>query len=352
MSTRSITIIKPDDWHLHVRDGDMLDAVIGHTASQFGRAMIMPNLSPPVTTVQSALAYRDRIVNAANRAEAHTAGFKPLMSLYLTDHTSTDTIQQAAEHPDIVGAKLYPSGATTNSSSGVTRISGIMQVLEKMAETGLVLQIHGEVTDPHVDIFDREATFIEQVLQPIHLELPELKIVLEHITTKQGIEFVESAGANVAGTLTAHHLLFNRNELFRGGLKPHYYCLPVLKREQHRQALIEAATSGSSQFFLGTDSAPHTQNAKEAACGCAGCYTAHTAMALYARAFERMEALHHLEQFASLAGPAFYGLAANTKQITLRKQDWSVPDHYTTKQGECIIPLLNGETLDWQIAND
>lgn len=331
----------------------MLDAVIGHTASQFGRAIIMPNLNSPVTTVERALEYRDRITNAARAATEsgdNVSEFKPLMSLYLTDHTSTRTIQEAANHADIVGAKLYPSGATTNSASGVTRISAIMPVLEKMAETGLVLQIHGEVTDVQIDIFDREATFIEQILEPICSELPELKIVLEHITTRQGIEFVENANHNVSGTLTAHHLLFNRNELFRGGLRPYYYCLPVLKREEHRQALIEAATLGSDKFFLGTDSAPHTQDAKEAACGCAGCYTAPTALALYARAFETMAALDNLEQFTSLAGPKFYGLSTNSQRITLVKQDWTVPDHYATEQGERIIPLLNGEVLDWQVS--
>ncbi|MFT5259903.1 MAG: dihydroorotase [Saprospiraceae bacterium] len=346
---RTIEIIQPDDWHLHVRDGEMMQSVIGHTASSFGRAMIMPNLNPPVTSVDQALAYRDRITAAAKQ---HDSGsdFKPLMSLYLTDSTALSEIQAAADQEDIVGAKLYPSGATTNSDSGVTRISGIMPVLEKMAETSLVLQIHGEVTDPHVDIFDREAVFIEQVLEPIHREIPELKIVLEHITTSHGIDFVKNASDAVAGTLTAHHLLFNRNELFKGGIRPHYYCLPVLKREEHRQALINAATSGSDSFFLGTDSAPHTQNAKEAACGCAGCYTAHAALPLYAMAFERMEALEHFEQFASLAGPKFYGLPANTGRIKLVKQDWAVPEVYLSDDQQKIIPLLAGETLDWQVV--
>ncbi len=342
---RTLEIIAPDDWHLHVRDGEMLNTVIEHTARAFCRAVIMPNLNPPVTTVEQALAYRERILAALEPASQ----FQPLMSIYLTDDTSLSEISQAAEHPIIVGAKLYPPGVTTNSDSGVTRISAIMPLLEHMADTRLVLQVHGEVTDPHVDVFDREAVFIDQILDPIHRELPELKIVLEHITTKQGVEFVQSANNTVGGTLTAHHLLYNRNEMFRGGLRPHSYCLPVLKREEHRQALIKAAVSGSDNFFLGTDSAPHVKHAKEAACGCAGSYTAHAALPLYARAFEHMEALDNLEQFASVAGAKFYGLALNEQRVSLRKQDWAVPEVYETADKQKIVPLLAGEQMDWQV---
>lgn len=347
MST--IEIITPDDWHIHLRDGAVMQAVIGHTSSCFGRAMVMPNLSPAITTVAQALAYRDAIIAAAKRHNPQS-NFQPLMSLYLTDSTPLTEIQAAAEHPSLVGAKLYPAGATTHSAAGVTRISGIMAVLEKMAQAGLVLQVHGEVTDPHVDLFDREAVFIEQVLEPIHREIPQLKIVLEHISTREGIDFVNSAGGAVAGTLTAHHLLFNRNALFKGGLRPHYYCLPVLKREQHREALMRAAVSGSDLFFLGTDSAPHTQNSKESACGCAGCYTAHAALPLYAMAFERAQALQNFEQFTSIAGAKFYGLAPNAGRIKLVKQDWTIADFYTTDDAQKIIPLLAGETLDWQVV--
>ncbi len=338
------SLIAPDDWHLHVRDGDLLSTVINHTAHTFKRAVIMPNLNPPVTTVTRALQYRDEILAAVDEQYE----FQPLMSLYLTDNTTEADVTEAAAHPSIIGFKLYPSGATTNSDAGVTRISSLMGVLEKMAELGVVLQIHGEVTDPHVDIFDREAVFIDQVLDPIHRELPELKIVLEHITTSHGIDFVNSATRHVGGTLTAHHLLYNRNELFRGGLRPHYYCLPVLKREEHRRALVEAAISGSDRFFLGTDSAPHTQHAKESACGCAGCYTAHAGLELYARAFEHMEALSKLEHFASIAGPKFYGLPVNKTRITLKQEAWQVPSHFATAQGEHIIPLLADESMVWR----
>lgn len=343
---RKITLRTPDDCHLHVRDGEMLKRVINHTASEFARAVIMPNLAPPVTTVDMAHEYRKRILAALEGSH----NFEPLMTLYLTDNTRKQDIAEASNTDWLVGAKLYPAGATTNSSSGVSSIVGLMPILETMAETGLVLQVHGEVTDPHIDIFDREAVFIEQVLLPIVHELPELKIVLEHITTEQGIQFVESASENIAGTLTPQHLLFNRNEIFRGGIRPHNYCLPVLKREKHRAALARAATSGNAKFFLGTDSAPHSQTAKEAACGCAGCYTAHAAMPMYARLFEHYEALDKLEQFSSAAGARFYGLPLNKGTITLVKESWQVPDSYSVSDEQALVPLFAGETIDWKVV--
>ncbi len=342
---RNITLRRPDDCHLHVRDGAMLKRVINHTAREFARAVIMPNLAPPITTVAEAGDYRQRILASLDEG----ISFQALMTLYLTDNTRPQDIVEASQSDWLVGAKLYPAGATTNSSSGVSSIVGLMPILEKMAETGLVLQVHGEVTDPHIDIFDREAVFIEQVLLPIVHELPELKIVLEHITTEQGIQFVESASDNIAGSLTPQHLLFNRNEIFRGGIRPHNYCLPVLKRETHRAALAKAATSGSHKFFLGTDSAPHTQQAKEAACGCAGCYTAHAAMPMYARLFEHYEALDKLELFASTAGAQFYGLPLNEGSITLQKQSWEVPLSYPVSDGQSLVPLFAGETMDWKL---
>ncbi|MEE9447122.1 MAG: dihydroorotase [Arenicellales bacterium] len=344
---RTISLRAPDDCHLHVRDDDMLNLVVNHTAKEFQRAVIMPNLKTPITTVTQAAEYRKRIQTATD--EQHH--FEPLMTLYLTDETAKNEIIKASETAWLVGAKLYPAGATTNSSSGVTSIVGLMPILETMAENGLILQVHGEVTDPHIDIFDREAMFIEQILLPITHELPELKIVLEHITTKQGVDFVTSASNNIAGSLTAHHLLFNRNEIFRGGIRPHAYCLPVLKREEHRTALARAATSGSDKFFLGTDSAPHTRTAKESACGCAGCYTAHAAMPMYARLFEQLEALDNLEHFASVAGANFYGLPLNDQTITLGKNAWQVPEHYAAGKGEEIIPLFAGEMMDWRILD-
>lgn len=343
---RTIQLRTPDDCHLHVRDGEMLKRVINHTAREFGRAVIMPNLAPPVTTLALARAYRERIIAALDK----DLTFEPLMTLYLTDDTREQDIIEAAQRDWLVGAKLYPAGATTNSSSGVSSIVRLMPILEKMAETGLILQVHGEVTDPHIDIFDREAVFIEQVLLPITQELPELKVVLEHITTEQGIQFVESQGDHIAGSLTPQHLLFNRNEIFRGGIRPHHYCLPVLKREQHRAALAKAATSGSRKFFLGTDSAPHLQHAKEAACGCAGCYSAHAAMPMYAQLFEHYEALDKLEQFASVAGANFYGLPLNQGQITLQKQSWQVPETYSVADGQTLVPLFAGERMDWQLG--
>lgn len=346
MTMRKITLRTPDDCHLHVRDGKMLRRVINHTAHEFARAVIMPNLAPPVTTVDIAREYRHRIQAALEGS----LSFEPLMTLYLTDNTRKQDIVEASQTDWLVGAKLYPAGATTNSSSGVSSIVGLMPVLEKMAETGLILQVHGEVTDPHIDIFDREAVFIEQVLLPIVHELPELKIVLEHITTEQGIQFVQSAAGNIAGSLTPQHLLFNRNEIFRGGIRPHNYCLPVLKREKHRSALAKAATSGSSRFFLGTDSAPHIQSAKESACGCAGCYTAHAAMPMYASLFEHYEALENLEQFASISGADFYGLPLNEGTITLTKESWQVPDTYAVSDGQNLVPLFAGEIMDWKLV--
>ncbi|HED52057.1 MAG TPA: dihydroorotase [Gammaproteobacteria bacterium] len=341
----NLTIRRPDDWHLHVRDGDTLRAVIAHTAQQFGRAIIMPNLKPPVTDTTAAQNYRQRILDALP-ADTH---FEPLMTLYLTDNTSPDTIR-AAQNSRIVNAiKYYPAGATTNSDAGVTRIENTWPALEAMQEAGIPLLVHGEVTDPAVDIFDREAVFIEQVLEPITQRFPALKIVLEHITTQQGIDFVIGTSDKIAGTLTAHHLLLNRNALFAGGIRPHNYCLPILKREQHREALVEAATSGNPKFFLGTDSAPHPRQAKESACGCAGLYTAHAAIELYAEAFEQAGALDRLEAFASHFGPDFYGLPRNDGTITLIREDWTVPDHFPMGDDK-LIPMRAGETLRWKLA--
>ena len=342
---RSLTLRAPDDCHLHLRDTRILECVVNHTAREFRRAVVMPNLKIPVTTVDLAHEYRKRIQAAV---DDHFS-FDPLMTLYLTDNTQARDISEAAATDWLVGAKLYPAGATTNSSSGVSSIVKLMPILEKMAQTGLILQVHGEVTDPHIDIFDREAVFIEQVLLPIVHELPELKIVLEHITTRQGIEFVEASSENIAGSLTPQHLLFNRNELFRGGMRPHHYCLPVLKRESHRAALASAATSGSAKFFLGTDSAPHTRQAKENACGCAGCYSAHAAMPMYTRLFEHYEALDKLEQFSSVNGAHFYGLDLNPGTITLAKESWQVPGGYPVANGESVVPLFAGEKMDWKV---
>ncbi len=341
----NLTIQRPDDWHLHVRDGDTLRAVIAHTARQFGRAIIMPNLKPPVTDTTAAQNYRRRILDALP-ADTH---FEPLMTLYLTDNTSPDTIRAAQNSHIVTAIKYYPAGATTNSDAGVTRIENTWPALEAMQETGIPLLVHGEVTDPAVDIFDREAVFIEQVLEPISKRFPALKIVLEHITTQQGIDFVIGMSDKIAGTLTAHHLLLNRNALFAGGIRPHNYCLPILKREQHREALVEAATSGNPKFFLGTDSAPHPRQAKESACGCAGLYTAHAAIELYAEAFEQAGALDRLEAFASHFGPDFYGLPRNDGTITLIREDWTVPDHYPMGDDK-LIPMRAGETLRWKLA--
>ncbi len=344
MSTpHTLTLIRPDDWHLHVRDGAALAAVVPHTARQFGRAIIMPNLRPPVTTTAQALAYRERI------AAAVPAGlsFEPLMTLYLTDNTPAEEIAQA-KAAGIVALKLYPAGATTNSDAGVTDIRKTYATLEAMQRAGLPLLVHGEVTDPAIDVFDREAVFIDQVMQPLRRDFPELKVVFEHITTQEAAQYVASAGAHTAATITAHHLLYNRNAIFQGGLRPHYYCLPVLKREVHRQALLAAATSGSERFFLGTDSAPHPALLKEHAAACAGCYTALTAIELYAEAFELAGALGKLEAFASLNGPAFYGLPVNTSRITLQREPWTLPE--TLPFGDASLkPLRGGELLSWHL---
>ena len=339
-----LTLTRPDDWHLHVRDGDALTTVIPHTARQFARAIIMPNLQPPVTTTAQALGYRERIVAAVPDG----VQFTPLMTLYLTDRTTADDIDEAKASKAVQAVKLYPAGATTNSAAGVTDISNTYAALESMEQQGLPLLVHAEVTDPDVDVFDREKVFIERHLQPLTQRFPQLKVVLEHVTTREGVDFVSSAPDTIAATITAHHLLLNRNAMFRGGLQPHTYCLPVLKREVHREALLAAATSGNRKFFLGTDSAPHARERKESTCGCAGIYTAHAALELYAQAFEDADALQQLEGFASHFGADFYGLPRNTEQITLVKQDWQVADSYPLA-GSALVPLFAGETLHWQI---
>jgi len=342
----SITLLRPDDWHLHVRDGDALKTVVPHTAQRFGRALIMPNLRPPVTTVEQALAYRQRIRAAVPAGLA----FEPLMTLYLTDTLPPAEIDLACDSDAVVAVKYYPAGATTNSDSGVTAIERAWPVLERMAERGLPLCVHGEVTDPAVDVFDREQVFIEQVLEPLSRRFPALRIVFEHITTTAAVDFVRSAGPDVAATITAHHLLLNRNAIFAGGIRPHHYCLPVLKRERHRQALVAAATSGEPKFFLGTDSAPHAVSAKEQACGCAGCYTAHAGIELYAEVFDRAGALNRLEGFASRHGPAFYRLPVNSERITLRRERWEVPASYPFLPGDPLVPLHAGEKLGWRLV--
>ena len=339
-----LTIRRPDDWHLHVRDGAQLAAVVPHSAAQFARAIIMPNLRPPVTTAAQALAYKERILAAVPPGVA----FEPLMTLYLTDNVPVDEIARA-KAAGIVACKLYPAGATTNSDAGVTDIRKIAPVLEAMQKVGLLLLVHGEVTSPEIDIFDREAVFIQQQLIPLRARFPELKIVFEHITTREAAHYVAESDAFTAATITAHHLLYNRNALFTGGIRPHYYCLPVLKREVHRQALVQAATSGSGKFFLGTDSAPHPARLKEHASGCAGCYTAHAAIELYAEAFDAAGALDRLESFASLHGPAFYGLPVNEGTITLRREAWTVSEHFAFGEGE-LKPLRAGEQLSWCVV--
>jgi len=341
----TLTITRPDDWHLHVRDGAALATVVPHTAVQFGRALIMPNLRPPVTSVAQALAYRQRIASAVPAGLA----FEPLMSLYLTDNLAPAEIPRAKQ-AGIVALKLYPAGATTNSDAGVTDVRNIYSILEAMQKAGLLLLLHGEVTDSSIDIFDREAVFIEQQLIPLRRDFPELKMVLEHITTRQAAQYVNEAGRYTAATITAHHLLYNRNALFTGGMRPHWYCLPVLKREEHRLALVQAATSGSERFFLGTDSAPHAAHLKEHASGCAGCYTAYTAMDLYTLAFDQAGALDKLEAFASFHGPDFYGLPRNTSTLTLRRQSWTVPQHFPFGEAE-LKPLCAGEELPWQVVS-
>ncbi len=339
----TLTLTRPDDWHLHVRDGDTLATVVPHTVAQFGRAVIMPNLKPPVTTAAQALAYRNRIAAAVPTGMS----FEPLMTLYLTDNLPLDEIARAKD-AGVVALKLYPAGATTNSDAGVTDLRKTYRTLEAMQRAGLLLLVHGEVTSPDIDLFDREAVFIDQQLIPLRRDFPELKIVFEHITTREAAQYVQSAGPFTAATITAHHLLYNRNAIFLGGVRPHYYCLPVLKRELHRQALVDAATSGSPQFFLGTDSAPHAAHLKEHASGCAGCYTAHAAMELYAQAFDAAGALDKLEGFASFYGADFYGLPRNSGQITLRRETWTPPASFAFGAAE-LKPLASGEALQWRL---
>ncbi|PLK47165.1 dihydroorotase [Uliginosibacterium sp. TH139] len=343
---QKITLTRPDDWHLHLRDGASLHVTVADAAQRFGRAIIMPNLRPPVTTVEQAAAYRARILAAV------PAGlkFEPLMTLYLTDNTSPEEITRAKASGFIHAVKLYPAGATTNSDAGVTSIEKVTGVLERMEELGLALCVHGEVTHGDVDVFDRESVFIDRVLAPLAQRFPRLRTVFEHITTREAAQYVSSAGEHVAATITAHHLLMNRNAIFAGGIRPHHYCLPVLKREVHRQALLEAAISDNPRFFLGTDSAPHAKSTKEAACGCAGCYTEHAGIELYAEAFESAGALDRLEAFASFNGPDWYGLPRNADTITLAREAWSVPATMDYLPGDPLVPLRAGETVAWRLV--
>ncbi len=343
----SITITRPDDWHLHLRDGEQLRAVLPHTAKQFARAIIMPNLKPPVVTTDMALAYRARILAAL--PAALQSGFEPLMTLYLTDNTPPAEIIRAKESGVVHGVKLYPAGATTNSDAGVTDIARCYAALETMEKSNLPLLVHGEVTDPDVDVFDKEKVFIDRILAPLTQRFPNLRIVFEHVTTRDAVAFVTEASRQVAATITAHHLLLNRNAIFQGGIRPHYFCLPVLKREIHRQALLEAATSSNPKFFLGTDSAPHAQTSKENACGCAGIFTAHAAIELYATAFEQAGALDKLGAFASFYGADFYQLPRNIDYITLNKEKWDVPKQYEFA-GEKLIPLYAETSLGWKMV--
>lgn len=339
----TLTITRPDDWHVHLRDGDQLKDTVRDISRYMGRAIVMPNLVPPATCTETALAYRERIM-----AENPTGNFEPLMVLYLTDKTTPEEIKKAKATGKIVAAKLYPAGATTNSDSGVTSVKNIYPVLEAMQEVGMLLLVHGEVTDSSIDIFDREKVFLDTVLSDVVKEFTNLKIVLEHITTKDAVEFVLQASDNVAATITAHHLLYNRNHMLAGGIRPHFYCLPILKRNIHQQALIGAATSGNKKFFLGTDSAPHYKDKKEAACGCAGAYTAHAAIELYAEAFEEAGSLDKLEGFASFFGPDFYELKRNADTITLQKIAWTVPESYTLG-GSKVVPIKAQDIIDWQV---
>lgn len=343
--SQEIIITRPDDWHLHVRDGDALNTTVPHTATTFGRAIIMPNLKPPVTSVNEAVDYRQRILNARPAEN----GFQPLMTLYLTDRLSPEEIVKAAAHPDIYAVKYYPAGATTNSDSGVTAIENVYPALEAMSEAGLPLLLHGEVTDSHVDIFDREKRFIDTILSPLLERFPQLRIVLEHITTADAAEFVSQAGPDVAATLTPQHLMYNRNDMLAGGVRPHLYCLPILKRNTHQTALLDAAISGSPKFFLGTDSAPHASHTKETSCGCAGCYSAFGAMSLYAEIFDQAGALDKLEGFASFHGADFYRLPRNSDKIMLRKEAWQVPASYPYLETD-LIPLCAGQTLNWKVV--
>lgn len=343
--TDVLKMARPDDWHLHLRDGDTLKSVLPHTVAQFGRAIVMPNLKPPVTTTEQAAAYRDRILAAVPAGSR----FEPLMVLYLTNNTSPDEIRKARASGFVHAVKLYPAGATTNSDAGVTDLRHCYKVLEVMQEVGMPLLVHGEVTDPEVDIFDREAVFIDRVMQPLRQAMPALKVVFEHITTKDAADYVMQAGEPTAATITAHHLLYNRNEIFKGGIRPHYYCLPVLKRETHRLALLAAATSGSPKFFLGTDSAPHAKGLKEHACGCAGCYTALHALELYAQAFDQAGALDRLEGFASFYGADFYGLPRSTETVTLARESWQVPAELPMGD-TVVVPLDAGQSLGWKLV--
>ena len=343
---QEITLVRPDDWHLHLRDGSALPDTVAQTARYMGRAIVMPNLSPPATSTDDALAYRERIL-------AHVPGgssFDPLMTLYLTDNTAPEEIARAKESGRVFGIKLYPAGATTNSDQGVTDITSTYSALEKMSELQMPLLIHGEVTRDEIDIFDRERVFIDEILYPLHKRFPDLKIVFEHITTKDAVDFVLSADSNIAATVTPQHLMYNRNHLLVGGIRPHFYCLPILKRNIHQQALLDAVTSGTAKIFLGTDSAPHAINQKENACGCAGCFSAHAALELYAEVFESLNILDKLEAFASFHGPDFYGLKRNEDQITLRKESWTVPSSYNMGN-EQVVPLYAGNNLAWSVVD-
>lgn len=340
-----IRLIRPDDWHLHLRDGAAMADVVRHSARQFGRAVIMPNLRPPVTRVKEALAYRQRIL--ANCLP--DSDFNPLMTLYMTDQTSIEEIREAAENPHLLGLKLYPAGATTNSDAGVTALEDRYPLFEEMERLGVPLLVHGEVTHPEVDVFDREKVFIEQYLAPMSERFPGLRIVLEHITTADGAEFVEHARDGIAATITAHHLLVSRNAMLAGGIRPHLYCLPILKREHHRKALLRVATSKNPRFFLGTDSAPHSLSQKQSSCGCAGCYTALTAIELYATAFEQAGALDALESFASLHGPLFYGLPPNPSQISLERKNQTIPAELPFG-AETVIPFMANSTINWTLV--
>ena len=342
-----ITITRPDDWHLHLRDGEALKTVLPHSARQFARAIVMPNLRPPVTTVAAAAEYRHRILAVLPPGMS----FEPLMTLYLTDNTPADEIRRAVDSGFVQAVKLYPAGATTNSDAGVTDLARCDAALAEMEKAGMPLLVHGEVTDPAIDIFDREYAFIETVMRPLLARRPGLRVVLEHITTQDAADFVAAAGDNVAATITAHHLLYNRNAILVGGIRPHYYCLPVLKREKHRQALVRAIASGSRKFLLGTDSAPHARPTKENACGCAGCYTAFSALELYAEAFESAGALDRLEAFAGFHGPDFYRLPRNTGTVTLARQEWTLPASFDYAAGDALVPLRAGEALRWKLVD-
>ena len=345
MTPTHIDIIQPDDMHVHLRDGDALGTVVPHTAHQFARAMVMPNLKPPVTSADMAAAYQARIMAATPEG----VDFTPLMTLYLTDRTSPEEVETAFK-AGVKGFKLYPAGATTNSDAGVTSLDRCSAALEMMEALGLPLLVHGEVTDADIDIFDREAVFIDRILIPLRARYPKLKVVLEHITTRHAAEYVASSEDGIASTITAHHLLYNRNAMLVGGIRPHYFCLPILKRESHREALIAAAASGNPRFFLGTDSAPHAQHTKENACGCAGCYTALHAMELYATAFEQVGALDKLEGFSSVFGAQFYGLPLNARKVRLLKEEWTLPDALSFVDGQSLLPLNAGETMGWKFA--